>query len=169
MRKFFLAVFMLAALSGFSQDKVKLSLNEKTGKQEITDVLTVDSVKRDVLYSRALQWIALSYRSAQDVIQLSDKENGKIICKGNWSSNFMLKKGIIEHTLVLDFKDGRFRYRFTDFAYDSSGSGKLDFESRSLGFKKKLFAEAEDNAHSMVLRLFSTLLQELTAGGDDDW
>ncbi len=48
-----------------------------------------------------MEWIATNYNSAQDVVQLSDKENGVIICKSNFSTNIFIKTGWISHTLTL--------------------------------------------------------------------
>ena len=119
----------------------------------------VDSVKKDQLFSKAKEWIALNYKSANDVIQLVDKETSKIILKGNFSTSLFLKQGWIGHTLVLDFKDGKFRYSYTDFNYYSPGSGSMSFES-SMMSKKKVIKTTEENIESSILSLNKYLMAQ---------
>ena len=51
--------------------------------QTITNIVNVDStLKKTNLYSNALSFFALEFKSANDVIQMKDQETGKIIGKG---------------------------------------------------------------------------------------
>lgn len=156
------------AIATLAASAQTLELDATTGKYKVQAVeeLSQDLTK-DQLFAKAKQWIALNYKSANDVIQLADENEGKIICKGNFPTDMFMKKGWIEHTMVLDFKDGRMRYTFTDFAYYSPGSGKLNFESKSLGGKKKMYAETEGNIKSAVVSIKTYLTS--TSASDQDW
>lgn len=144
-----------------------IQLDSLTNVYQSKIVIQIDSLKKDQLYSKTKEWLALYYKSANDAIQLADKESSKIIVKGNFSTNLFMKEGWIGHTLVIDFKDGKIRCIFSDFNYSSIGSGKIAFESNSLGFKKKIFTETEDNIKSFVENLKAYLLQNDIK--KDDW
>ena len=156
-------ILLLFYQLGVAQDLLQ---DSETGKYISEKVIQVDSVSREYLFSRAMEWVALSYKSAQDVIQHSDKERGKIICKGNFSTNLFMKSGWIRHTLTLEFKEGRFRQTYSDFSYYSSGSGELPFESKNLGFKNKILNETSNKINSSTESLKEYLQ---TNKKNDDW
>lgn len=91
-----------------------------------SEVIKVDSVSKDQLYSRAKSWFADSYRSANDVIQMASRADGQIIGKANLKyapSVFMSSdaiRGYIRYTIKIFVKDGRYKYSITDFRHDPS-------------------------------------------------
>jgi|GEM_PF-3190181 len=98
-----------------SNEKFK-NEEEITVSSEENRFVLIDSIdlSKDELYARAKTYIAYSFKSAQDVIQLDDKDNGKIIAKGNFTSftnqAFGMKYfSIIEFTFTIDVRDGKFR------------------------------------------------------------
>lgn len=105
----------------------------------------IDSIdlSKDELYARAKSYFAYSFKSAQDVIQLDDKENGKIIAKGNFTS--MNKTAIgrygsrIQFTFTIDLRDGRFRGIIEDLYHDglisdsSIAGGSFSNEKPAIG------------------------------------
>ncbi|TFV93177.1 DUF4468 domain-containing protein [Algoriphagus kandeliae] len=85
--------------------------------------IKIDSINlsQDELYTKAKSYIAYSFKSAQDVIQLDDKENGRIITKGNFTSDVKVPMGrypsIIEFTFTIDVRDGKFRGIIEDLTH----------------------------------------------------
>lgn len=144
----------------FSQE---LTLNE-TGLYTSQQVIKTDEQDAEILFNKCMEWIALNYRSAQDVIQYSDKENLKIICKGSFITNLFWKSGFIPHTLSLEIKKGRFRQTYSDFSYVSDGSGKIALESKNLAFKKKILKETSSQVNSATNNL-----KEYLNTKDSDW
>lgn len=57
-------------------------IDNRTGEITYSEIIKVDSVKSQELYIRAKVWFVHSFVSAKNVIQLDDKESGKIIGKG---------------------------------------------------------------------------------------
>ncbi len=94
---------------------------------EITKLVTYQEVVEkegaaDTLYLRAIGWINDFYENPTDVTKVRDREGGKIIGKAriklmdyDKGGSPIPSKTIIHYTLKLDFKDGKFRYAFTDF------------------------------------------------------
>jgi len=159
MREAFTIVLLTLVTPVFSQ----IELNE-SGIYQMQGVEPIDSLGSDQLFDKCREWVALTYKSSNDVIQLADKENGKIICKGNFPTNMFMKQGNIEHTLILELKDKRFRYTYTNFAYYSAGSGRLPFEGAMMG-KRKIIAETERDINDSI----SGLKKHFSNSKNDDW
>lgn len=147
--------FLMSTVVGQS-----LKLITLTSKYLSTNVIQIDSLKKDLLFSKTKEWITLNYKSAIDVIQLADKETGKIILKGAFLTNMFMKEGSLEHTLVFDFKDGKIRCSYTNFSYYSLGSGRIAFESKMMS-KKKIFETTEENISSSIKSLKNYLIKDL--------
>jgi hypothetical protein len=164
MKKLFtVCLFTLFSINTFGQSLVKDSVSQK---YEASEIIALDSLKADVIFTKAKEWIVLNYKSAKDVIQLADKESLKIIAKGNFRSTLFMKEGFISHTLVLDFKDGKMRYTYSNFSYYSSGSGNMNFESKSLGFKKSIFKSTEKDIKTSIDELKIYILQNTNKKSD---
>jgi hypothetical protein len=130
MKKYLLAFLLLISSINysFSQNNQGDSLNEPT----ITEVITIDSTSSSQLYERAKIWLVKTFKSSKDVIQIDDKENGKIIAKGVVlydapafvpGTNF---SGYFEFILTIETKNNKFRYTFEGFrhvAYKDGYSG----------------------------------------------
>jgi len=126
-----------------------LHYNPDTRLYEATQVLAADSIKADLLYSRAMEWVALNYKSAKDVVQYANADGRKIIVKGNFPIFMFLKDGWIKHTLTLEFKDGRYRYLYNNLSYYSPGTGDMPLESNIMS-KKKLLARTNQEIVSSI-------------------
>ena len=143
-----------------------LIIDEETGKYSQKAVVEINNLTKKDIYSKAIEWITLNYKSADDVIQSKDSENGKIILKGNFSTSLFMKQGWIKHTLILEFKDNKFRYAYTDLSYYSTGSGEVPFEKNMMS-KKKVLAETEQNIESSIKDLTGHIKK--TNDTQDDW
>ena len=94
-----------------------------------SEIIKVDSVNSQQLYLRAKIWFVHSFVSAKNVIQLDDKEAGKLIGKGVFDVNTSIlpkaktNAGFVEFTVDIQVKDGRYKYTFTDFWHKSGGAG----------------------------------------------
>lgn len=168
MKKLLLSMAMAVATLTVSAQSIEMDAT--TGKYKLQAVEEVNpELTQDQLFAKAKQWIALNYKSANDVIQLDDKEEGKIICKGNFAlKQSLLLTGRIAHTLVLDFKDGKFRYNFTDFVHISPDNNTYAYEKKwAKGMRTKANAEIEQKATAAMASL-----KEYVSGGaasDQDW
>jgi len=153
------------AFTPFFINAQTIAIDAETNLYATSAVVQIDSTSKDMLFTRAVEWVSLNYKSAKDVIQLSDKESGKLICKGSFPTSLFMKEGWIEHTMILEFKDNRFRYTFTNFAYKSSGSGTVYFEGSMIG-KKKVIGTAEGKVADSVNSLTDHIKK---ADAKDKW
>jgi hypothetical protein len=70
--------------------------------QNRTEVISDSSFRKDNLYSNALSFFAMQFKSANNVIQMKDPETGKVIGKG--------KAGDRNLTITISCKDGKYKY-----------------------------------------------------------
>lgn len=86
----------------------------------------IDSVifSKDQLYLKAREWAARSFVKANEVIQMDDKEAGKIICKGYFEiegakNGFGMTLGMdyVSFTLSIDIRDNKYRLLLEDLSH----------------------------------------------------
>ena len=80
------------------------------------------SLSEKDLYSKSQDWVILNYNSDGNIMQLLDPVDFKIICTGSFyysdpGSNSEAASGRIEYSLSLYFKDGRYKYVFSNFIH----------------------------------------------------
>ena len=131
--KFLFSIFFLVTLSFFAQaqnNSPTVPIDSATNKITYSKVVWVDSsLLKLELFSRAREWFAKAFKSSNNVIQMEDKENGKIVGKGLTqvyckSLGGDRKSGFINFTLSIYIKDGRYKYEITDFYH--SGQPELN-------------------------------------------
>jgi len=71
------------------------------------------TLKKDLLFNKSLEWLAISYKSAKAVIELQDKPAGKIIGRGNSSVYYRLDDRKFSYLIQIDVKDNRARIMFS--------------------------------------------------------
>jgi len=162
---------------------IQLPTNKETNLIEFTELVTVDSsLTQNDLYTRAREWFALNFKSANNVIQMDDKNAGIIIGKGNMSvtGGKYLADGKIDFTLKIQVKDGRFKYWFTDFVHSSYkagySGGHLENEKPICGnlfMLKKGWIQvkeiADTEVKSMTASIKAALGKKLSANDKTDW
>ena len=91
------------------------------GKVKYSEVVSIDGNTAGQLYGKAKLWFAAAFKSAQDVIQLDDKENGNLLGKGiivqdqvNGLTNI---RKTWRFTVKIQVKDGRYRAEVYDITY----------------------------------------------------
>lgn len=113
MRKYIFIVIALTTLKAQGQ----FLFPEKEGKVVYEEVIEVDKTK-DQLYNSAKHWMVTIFNDANEVIQLDDKESGKIIGKGVVRhTQPILWTSVINNnnfTIEIDCKEGKYRYRIFD-------------------------------------------------------
>ena len=134
----------------------------------------VNNVDKDQLYNLAMRWVVKTFNSANDVVQLSDKDSGNIIVKGNLTTSdlypdqdeYLLDPDFKDSTKYLDIripitldiktKDGRYKYKITAYQRTESGyvtygrgllSGALDISSST-----KTFTNLDFNEYTQTVR-----------------
>lgn len=119
MRNILIAILFISALS----------INAQEASSTVTEVVQVDSTKKDILYNRAILWCITNFNSTNEIIQLNDKENGKIMAKG--IIEYIPKlfsvptncTGYFQFTFTVELKDNKYKYSFDNIRHESNKPG----------------------------------------------
>ncbi|MFN4811913.1 MAG: DUF4468 domain-containing protein, partial [Bacteroidota bacterium] len=110
---FFSALVLLSVSTAFGQKKTpSLPIDSSTSKITYSEVVYFDSLaNKQELFSRAREWFAKAYKSSTNVIQMEDKESGKIIGKAlmqvyHRALGSDQPSGYINYTISIYIKDG---------------------------------------------------------------
>ncbi|WP_247235404.1 DUF4468 domain-containing protein [Telluribacter sp. SYSU D00476] len=106
----------------YAQDAV-LPTDSSTGEVIYTEVVEVENSK-ETLFKNAQKWIAKSYGDYKSVIQLEDKDRGRLIFKGISD----IDRGLFKHiryVVTIDVKDNAYRCKIAniEYGYDFSAHG----------------------------------------------
>lgn len=164
---FILSVIFLLSQTTYSQEKLYDILPLENGNVIYTEVLKVKNIDKEELYNKAKKWIVLTYKSANNVIQLDDKEEGVIIGKGYFDINYYSRNPKIEHTIQIETKNERFKYTISNFIYsDKQGSTFAieTFPKRWAG-EKKLYRTLDAKTQRIITNLKNSMKTE----SNNDW
>lgn len=102
--------------------------------QDYSEVIKVPGKTSSQLYGSAREWFAESFKSANDVLQLEDQINGKLIGKGSTPISVKYKSSfntipIILHatfTIKISVKDSVYKYEIGPIFIESGGAHSLN-------------------------------------------
>jgi len=123
---YFLLFFAVYSTSIIAQDNESVIIPKNDeGLAEYSEVITVDSISKSVLYLSALEWVNKTYKSGKSVIQTTDKEGGVIIGKAVGQTltyrNMGIKMdgGYFSYTISIYCKDSKYKYVFDNITYNA--------------------------------------------------
>jgi len=94
-------------------------IHQKIVPIEERQVQTVHEVNmsKDKIFDKTLEWMAVTFTDSKAVIEIKDKENGKIVGKGVAS---FIRGGIaniqFRFTMVIDIKDKKYRTTYSNYS-----------------------------------------------------
>lgn len=156
---------------------------------EFEDVVAVEDVSAEELYKRAEYWAVKVYNNPDRVMQIEDPENGHITVTGGFHYNQTKKiwgawestAGPIRYTMDIYVRDGRYKYRITQFSHHGSMNFGLitdadEFEGKmpltTKGFRKKIWDDIKMQSKEKADELFESLQKTMTTpldSEDDNW
>ncbi len=168
-RKLFVCALVIVTLPAWGKDKGPdpMPINED-GAYEYSGAFEVYGASAGELYSRAKAWVANNYRSAQDVVQLDDKDAHRLIVKGLTTTSWLLEIGYVRHTLTIETKDGKYRYSLGGFVLSTDGGIGRDISPAT---KPKLIGKRGviRRTHAEIAALITSLQIAMEVEADDDW
>ena len=151
----------LNAQWGNKKNKKPLEYPESYDKENYLlnyeEVVEVPGLSKDELYDKLRRFVVINYNSANNVIQLDDKDSGNIIVKGllPYNINWMgVSSYNSRHTLDIKVKDGRYKYKITSYGmeqYDST-TGYWEETFRGWGNKMEKMLLRHIEGHDNVAR-----------------
>ena len=146
----------------------------------------VDSSVGDkaTLYVKAYDWVAKAFNDPNKVIQMQDKEAGRLVVKGvsvYYKHSLMgnvIGKEYIHYTMSISVKDGRYKCVISDFYHEggimngSVGYGSLSGDAprkpMEQGWMNRLWDDMKTTASTDANELLSSL-QKWMATKTDNW
>lgn len=120
-----LAIVLIISFTANGQIIDEIPIDEN-GKINFNDVVKVDSVSSKELYVRAKQFFVNIFKSANDVVQMDDKESGIIVGKGFNDIYIKILANPVAiqmwYSIKIQCKDGRYKYEIYDINFKSYSS-----------------------------------------------
>lgn len=108
-----------------------LPIDTVSNKVSYQGVVIANGAKSD-LYLKAKQWFVTAFNNSNYVLQMDDKESGKLIGKGVAIGDIKDSWGIatvgsftLNYTVYITVKAGKYRYEVTDFTEEDNHGGNL--------------------------------------------
>lgn len=115
----------LASLSLYAQApapaETTLPVDTETNRVSYSGVVAVKGANQNELYTRAKLWLALTYDEAKEVIKVDEKDAGLLVIRAYTDIPVRLVQKSppvsreVGYTMILNFKDGRYRYTLTNY------------------------------------------------------
>lgn len=164
-----------------AQEKISMPIDSATGKVVYTEIVYVESKTKDELYLNGKEWLANTFKSSKEVIDMDDKEAGQIIGKGLFVVSLNGDWGYIHFTVALYFKDGRYKYEIKNISHENPKSssrsglgdgGAVENEKPACGkmlMSKKQWEKIKVNADSNIKNLIADLNYYMIKSNSSDW
>ena len=180
---FLLAVMALSTVVFAQKNKVQLPelpMDEETGLISYSEVVTVDGASAPDLYDRAFDWGKNYYKNFGEKLRKEDKEGGRLEIFGRFTiyahdnkGNVTTSKiGLIQYTLGIDLKDGRYRYTISEFNQKSGSylacETWLDPEDVNMSNNAYKLMDIDSEMQSL-LKDFKQAMSTAPAAKKDDW
>lgn len=99
-----------------------LPIDEESKRINFEKIVDVEDTKKDDLFDRAVAWIESYYKNPADVVREKNRDLGKITCKARFKifnradkDGLATDAGVVQYTLIILFKDGKYKYQLTDY------------------------------------------------------
>lgn len=164
MKTFLFGFCLCLSLPVAAQTPAPLPVDSLTHKITYTGVVLVAGASKAELYSRAREWFAATFGSSKAVLEMDDREAGKLIGKAYAQFDF---SGVFGQSLPwamwrvikVEVKDGRYRYTLDGFGL--GGSIEHPGESKPL---EPWLAGAARPAGKMVSKMTAKMVLSITTG-----
>src|ERR1700754_3807169 len=96
MKKLLLLILFVSPFVTFAQETTELPqlpIDSVTKQITYKAIVEVPGISANDIYSRAREWFATAFKSANSVLQMDDKISGKLIGKGVFTHNYIIKGG----------------------------------------------------------------------------
>jgi len=167
----------------FSQE---LPISEKTNKISYEGVINIEEASATDLYVKANEWFAITFNSANNVIQMQDKDAGKLIGKGVIQARLkqygsLKYSGLWNYTLSINTREGRYKYSLTNInhsgrdgiQYTMPDCGLIENEKSDcpLYYSKKKWNQEKERLNTEIKIIVNNLLEFMSDinNEDDDW
>ena len=124
--------------------------------QKIYDIKDVGATE---IFDRTVEWLAKTFVDSREVIELKDRERGKIIGNGIVKFKDVVNISNCKYMVTIDIQKGRFRITFSNYLWIGTSLGDIALD-------KKYHV---DQVNSSFLILSDDLYNYILNYSDDKW
>ena len=143
---------------------------DEDGRVVFQEVVEVEGAEAALLYDRARAWFSDTYVSGESVLDLEDREAGRLIGKG-----LLRLPGagsyVIRHQLRVEVKAGRYRYTLSDIRW--SAGQTTPTPERPMTDKGNMMGmltrKKDEKAWDYIDGLLTGLKAAMQSGDTEDW
>lgn len=187
-----LVIFTVMCVHLFSISNAQnFPVDKETSKISYTEVVGIQGVSKAELYARGATWFAKTYGSSKAVLEISDKEDGKLMGKALTEVSFKNPPlgtrygGLVNYTITVQVKDDKYKYTITDLSHISgtdnliAPGGALENEKKPKGTtmrgltgqggfpSQKQWEQIRENADQNIVALIASLKKGMAKGDSD--
>ena len=159
------ALFAFFSIDIFAQNG--LPVIEGTGQVGYEEVVTAGDFSAKLIYFSALKFYK-SRAMTEDVV-IQDEDLYMIAGPMVVTLGYLGKGMPVLFNCDMQFKDGRYKYTFTDFVVDTNGGGKIDLSKpwpKHMAGKGKIPAKTMEEMESLIAEMKAYIEKDLKTG---DW
>ena len=125
---FFLGTLLFCSILSYAQNS--LPVDDETKLITYKKVTDVAGVAKAELYNRSFNWANTFYKNPANVIREKNAEEGKLVIKARYKifdqpdkkTKVAADAGDVMYTLTIECKDGKFRYRLSNFNWQQTSA-----------------------------------------------
>jgi hypothetical protein len=163
MKKIIVALLLISANLLSAQTFTKINIDSVTGLVIFNEVVKVDSITQLELYSRGRQWFAVNFNSAKSVLEMEDKELGKLI--GNAFQDIYFTKSFLAdpptkcyYTISLFVKDGKYKLVVSNFKIQAYPS-QYDLNPKKYSLEQYLTNKPDEDKGNQEIKVVAEILK----------
>ncbi len=159
--------------------KPDLPLNDENEQVYYMEVVPMDGVEKLELYRRSQQWMKSYFKNPAGFLESSDSVSGLLTMKPQFPVYRILKNGvkaqaaIIRYTLVLGFKDGKYRYEIKDVNLKAASYEPIEklFNENdpNIADNYNTLQEADKNFRELINNLKESMKEPSVKVKKDEW
>jgi hypothetical protein len=176
----FVSYFSLVA-KGQNPAQVQLPVDSITKLITYEGVMQAPGMKADVLYKRALNWFQAFYKNPSEVIRENDSLKFKIVGKPRFKiynppdkEGTKTDAGLIQYTITVAVKEGRFKYELTEFNWKQPSyyASERWMDTKSQVYSPvyaEYLKQLDQYSNDVVKKLKDAMLHEKPVKDKDNW
>ncbi|NQU68152.1 MAG: DUF4468 domain-containing protein [Candidatus Marinimicrobia bacterium] len=130
-----------------------------TDQLNFQKVYEINNIASDENFDRTVEWMAVTFVDSREVVELKDRDRGKIIGNGIVEFKDVVNISECKFMVTIEIKDNRFRITFSNYLWLGTSFGNIPLD-------KKYHV---DQVNTSFLNMSDNLFNFIINYSDDTW
>jgi hypothetical protein len=181
---YILSVFLfLISFLGFAQTKSKPLLPTDSATHLITyeEVISLPNISEELIHNRVLSWFRSYFKNSGEVIRQNDLVGHVVMGKPRFKIYNPADKegtktdaGLIQYTITISAREGRFKYELTDFNWKQVSYYPVErWTDKSAASYTKVYEDylrqLDEYSRALIADLKNSMLTDKPVKDKDNW